>query len=41
MINQKAVKKNGEAITDPKLMVEAGEAVWQVGKRKFAKVIVK
>jgi tyrosyl-tRNA synthetase len=41
MINQKAVKKNGEAITDPKLMVESGEAVWQVGKRKFAKVIVK
>lgn len=41
MINQKAVKKNGEAITDPKLMVEAGEAVWQVGKRKFAKVVVK
>lgn len=38
MIRQGAVKRDGEAVTDTKLPVSAGEAVWQVGKRKFAKV---
>ncbi|MFD1006574.1 tyrosine--tRNA ligase [Oceanisphaera ostreae] len=38
MIKQGAVKINGEKLEDSKLMVQAGEAVYQVGKRKFAKV---
>ncbi|MGB5854258.1 MAG: tyrosine--tRNA ligase [Oceanisphaera sp.] len=40
MIKQGAVKINGEKLEDSKLMVQAGEAVYQVGKRKFAKVIL-
>lgn len=38
MIKQGAVKINGDKLEDGKLMVPAGEAVYQVGKRKFAKV---
>lgn len=39
MVKQGAVKIDGEKVVDPKLkMTEAGTAVYQVGKRKFAKV---
>lgn len=38
MIKQGAVKINGDKLEDGKLLVPAGEAVYQVGKRKFAKV---
>ena len=42
MIRQGAVKRGGEAVTDPKLEIAAGSSdVWQVGKRRFAKVTVK
>jgi len=42
MIKQGAAKIDGEKITDRSLMVLAGsEAVYQVGKRKFARVTVK
>ena len=42
MIKQGAAKINGEKITDNKLMVAAGTTeVYQVGKRKFARVTVK
>ena len=41
MIKQGAVKINGEKINDTKLEIAAGQtAVYQVGKRKFAKVTV-
>jgi len=38
MIKQNAVKCDGEVVTDGKLQVTAGTAVWQVGKRKFARI---
>lgn len=39
MIKQSAVKIDGEKVTDTKLQVQAGTtAVYQVGKRKFARV---
>lgn len=38
MIKQNAVKRDGEPVTDGKLQVTAGTAVWQVGKRKFARI---
>ncbi len=42
MIKQGAAKLEGEKITDNKLMVAAGTtAVFQVGKRKFARITVK
>lgn len=42
MIKQGAAKIEGEKVTDNKLQVNAGTtAVYQVGKRKFAKVTVK
>lgn len=42
MIKQGAVKIDGEKISDPKLVIEIGAAqVYQVGKRKFARVEVK
>lgn len=42
MIKQGAVKIEGEKVTDNKLIIAAGTtAVYQVGKRKFAKVTVK
>jgi len=40
MIKQNAVKRDGEVVNDGKLAVTAGTAVWQVGKRKFARVTV-
>lgn len=40
MIKQNAVKRDGEVIADGKLQVTAGTAVWQVGKRKFARITV-
>jgi tyrosyl-tRNA synthetase len=41
MIKQNAVKCDGNVITDPKLIVEPSTKVWQVGKRKFAKITLK
>ncbi|WP_085298507.1 tyrosine--tRNA ligase [Cognaticolwellia mytili] len=42
MIKQGAAKIEGEKITDNKLVISAGAtAVYQVGKRKFAKITVK
>jgi tyrosyl-tRNA synthetase len=42
MIKQGAAKIEGEKVTDNKLQINAGTtAVYQVGKRKFAKVTVK
>lgn len=38
MIRQGAAKMNGEKIEDTKLVPEAGTDVYQVGKRKFARV---
>ena len=41
MIKQRAAKIEGEKITDNKLKIAAGTtAIFQVGKRKFAKVTV-
>lgn len=40
MMKQNAVKRDGDVVSDSKLMVTAGTAVWQVGKRKFARVTV-
>ena len=41
MIKQSAVKIDGEKVTDNKLVIAAGTtAVYQVGKRKFARVTV-
>jgi tyrosyl-tRNA synthetase len=42
MIQQNAVKLNQEKIIDPKVVFsEAGEYLFQVGKRKFKKIILK
>ncbi len=41
MIKQGAAKQDGEKIEDAKLVPQAGTAVYQVGKRKFARVTVK
>ncbi|MGN0895594.1 MAG: tyrosine--tRNA ligase [Succinivibrio sp.] len=40
MIKQFAVKCDGKVITDKSAPVEKGSAIWQVGKRRFAKVTV-
>lgn len=41
MIKQGAVKIDGEKVTDTRLLIsEPGQAVYQVGKRKFARVTV-
>jgi len=41
MIKQGAVKIDGEKVTDNKMQIEANsEAIYQVGKRKFAKIKV-
>ncbi|WP_458734266.1 tyrosine--tRNA ligase [Zobellella taiwanensis] len=40
MIRQGAVKVDGDKLDDGKLVVQPGQAVYQVGKRKFAKVTV-
>lgn len=42
MVKQNAVSINGEKVSDPKQQIKSGtKAVIQVGKRKFAKIIVK
>ena len=41
LIKQGGVKINGEKLEDSKLNLSVGEYILQVGKRKFAKVIVK
>ncbi len=41
MIKQGAAKIDGEKITDRNLEPNAGKAVYQVGKRKFARVTIK
>ncbi|KLV04376.1 tyrosine--tRNA ligase [Photobacterium aquae] len=41
MIRQGAAKQDGEKIEDTKLVPAAGTAVYQVGKRKFARVTIK
>ncbi len=42
MVKQNAVSVNGEKVVDPKQIIQAGtQAVFQVGKRKFAKITVK
>ena len=40
MIKQSAVKCDGKVIIDKGAPVEKGTAIWQVGKRRFAKVTV-
>ncbi|NOH97303.1 tyrosine--tRNA ligase [Vibrio sp. 99-70-13A1] len=41
MIKQGAAKLEGEKIEDNKFVPEAGTAVYQVGKRKFARITIK
>ena len=42
MVKQGAVKINGELVTDSRMDIEAGDShVYQVGKRRFAKITVK
>ena len=41
MIRQGAAKIDGAKIEDTKLVLEAGTAVYQVGKRKFARITIK
>ncbi|PSV44023.1 tyrosine--tRNA ligase [Photobacterium sp. GB-36] len=41
MIRQGAVKQDGEKVEDTKLVLAAGNYVFQVGKRKFARVMIK
>ncbi|EKO3491228.1 tyrosine--tRNA ligase [Vibrio fluvialis] len=41
MIKQGAVKQDGEKLDDAKLVPEVGTSVYQVGKRKFARVTIK
>lgn len=42
MIRQNAVKRNSQPVTDEKLMVARGSSdIWQVGKRRFAKITVR
>ena len=39
MINQGAVKIDGDKVSDPKLTIKSGtNHIYQVGKRKFARV---
>lgn len=40
-VNQGGVKIDGEKVLDSKLVIQAGTAVYQVGKRKFARITVK
>ena len=40
MINQGAAKIDGEKITDKDLTPDEGTSVYQVGKRKFARVTI-
>jgi tyrosyl-tRNA synthetase len=40
-IKQGAIKLNGEKVSDEQMILESGEYIAQVGKRKFAKIKVK
>ena len=40
-IKQGALRLNGEKVGDPKLNLQEGEYILQIGKRKFARVIIK
>lgn len=40
-VNQGGVKIDGEKVENPKLVITVGTAVYQVGKRKFARITVK
>ncbi|QLB20921.1 tyrosine--tRNA ligase [Vespertiliibacter pulmonis] len=40
-VNQGGVKIDGEKVSDSKLVIQTGTAVYQVGKRKFARITVK
>ena len=40
-IKQGAIKLNGEKVTEEQMILESGEYIAQVGKRKFAKIKVK
>jgi tyrosyl-tRNA synthetase len=41
MINQGAVKIDGEKVSDPKLGILPGtNHIYQIGKRKFARIIL-
>ena len=41
MVKQGGVKIDGEKVEDSKLIITSGTAVYQVGKRKFARITVK
>lgn len=41
MVQQGGVKIDGQKATDPKAVIKASTAVYQVGKRKFARITVK
>lgn len=41
MVKQGGVKIDGEKVEDSKLVITSGTAVYQVGKRKFARITVK
>ena len=41
MVKQRGVKIDGEKVEDSKLIITSGTAVYQVGKRKFARITVK
>jgi tyrosyl-tRNA synthetase len=41
MVQQGGVKIDGEKVDDAKLVIKASSAVYQVGKRKFARVTIK
>ncbi len=41
MVKQGGVKIDGEKVEDSKLIISSGTAVYQVGKRKFARITVK
>ncbi|MDA8079476.1 MAG: tyrosine--tRNA ligase [Nitrospiraceae bacterium] len=40
LIKQKGVKVDGETVTDPNLLLQAGEHIIQVGKKKIIKIIL-
>jgi len=40
MVDQGGVRINGDVVSDKGLQIAAGEFVLQVGKRKFAKIIL-
>ena len=40
MVRQGAVRIDGERVEDPKLVINPGVGIYQVGKRKFARITV-